>query len=832
MVSRLIHNVVPQIERHDEQGYPMPVVIRFLLQHVEDMMAAINLSEGQLLRLVTDRQLVTKIGSLNLQQMADIGRFLGSYIVLSQVFFLRLLATARPDLNLVDVQPVTRDSLRRAFRRVLDINYRHIYEVDVLDSIPEDYLQATFDLIWGLAVERNRYELPGRIFHELMPSPLRKMLAAFYTRPQAAELLAALAINHSDATVFDPACGSGTILTAAYRRKRELYEQEHAGNPHRQFCEHDIFGADLMPFAAHLTTANLAAMEPGTIIDRTQVMREDSLRLIPGRSVENVMQLGLGGELFQQASREAERISGESYQVDLTTVGVVMMNPPFTKTERGIRQYVNMDRYQSITGGAVGLWGHFLALANQFVEPGGIVAAVIPINFLRGTESRRVRELTFTDWTPLYILKPTVNYGFSEWSEYRDIIFIAQKGAPAPNHQVRFALVKQDLTRLDTEAANHTATRIQALQSLRSADLDIQSFGIDTLRERFSNLMWFCGVSSFAHRDTLLSFIKRFAGRLQRFPAGYFREGYRPVPAGVSKFLFLTRNLEDSRVEYAFLRFDSEEGSHTTTAHSRLGVPYILERSALVPSLRTGVGLRRLSIEGRWDYIAAQPYRELQRVARASGFGNLNALLRRGFWENVPRELGKVQTHLMVVHRINPYSPHTYLTAFFSDTPISPSNVLNVVVESDPRRAKAVCVLFNSILFLTQFFLSKEETTGRNINVRFYDLYEMALYPRTEVIGDLVSVFDGFADQEFPSLREQLDQRFDERYEAFWQQHRTGQLPLDDLFTTPGRPSPLRVAFDRAVCQALGVAVTDDELRQVYDVIVREMIVTRGLQRD
>ena len=253
------------------------------------------------------------------------------------------------------------------------------------------------------------------------------------------------------------------------------------------------------------------------------------------------MQLGLGGELFQQASREAERTSGKSYQVDLTTVGVVMMNPPFTKTERGIRQYVNMDRYQSITGGAVGLWGHFLALANQFVEPGGIVAAVLPINFLRGTESRLVRELTFTDWTPLYILKPTVNYGFSEWSEYRDIIFIAQKEAPAPNHQVRFALVKQDLTRLDTEAAHHTATRIQALPSLRSADLDIQSFGIDALRERFSNLMWFCGVSSFAHRDRLLSFVERFAGRLQRFPAGYFREGYRPVPQGVSKFLFLTR---------------------------------------------------------------------------------------------------------------------------------------------------------------------------------------------------------------------------------------------------------------------------------------------------
>ena len=172
------------------------------------------------------------------------------------------------------------------------------------------------------------------------------------------------------------------------------------------------------------------------------------------------------------------------------------------------------------------------------------------------------------------------------------------------------------------------------------------------------------------------------------------------------------------------------------------------------------------------------------------------------------------------------------MTAFCSDTPISPNNTLNVILEPDPRRAKAVCVLLNSVLFLAQFFLLKEETTGRYVDIRFYDLYDMLLYPRDEVLGELIAIFDGFADQEFPSLREQLDQRFDERYDAFWQEHRTGQLPLDDLFTAPGQPSPLRVAFDRAVCQALGVAVTDDELRQVYDVIVREMIETRGLQRD
>ncbi len=224
VLMRVITDIGARLDKRLEQGFSLKLVISLLKEHVNELMGTVSLSDPMLLRVVTDRKLLTGISHLKAEQTESVGRFLSAYIILSQILFLRLYSSAMPQPNELtqDLKPVTHYSLRKAFGRILKINYRPIYEVDVLDSISDKYLLDTFDLIWGLEVERVRYELPGRIFHELMPANIRKMLAAFYTRPQAADILANLAIRWSEDTVFDPASGSGTILTAAYRRKRVL----------------------------------------------------------------------------------------------------------------------------------------------------------------------------------------------------------------------------------------------------------------------------------------------------------------------------------------------------------------------------------------------------------------------------------------------------------------------------------------------------------------------------------------------------------------------------------------------------------------------------------
>jgi hypothetical protein len=487
LLMRLVTDIGARLEKRLEQGYSLKFVISLLKEHVTDLMGTISLSDPMLLRVVTDRKLLTGISHLKPDQTDSVAHFLSAYIILSQILFLRLYSSAIPTPNEITegIKPITHLSLRKAFGRILKINYRPIYEVDVLDSISDRYLLDTFDLIWGLEVERVRYELPGRIFHELMPPNIRKMLAAFYTRPQAADILANLVIRWSDDTVFDPASGSGTILTAAYKRKRDLFlEEGKVGNPHKRFCENEIYGADIMPFAVHLTTANLAAMDPSITLTRTQIIQGDSLRLSSGRKYREGLQI----EMFPLAP-EAEKHSGEKYKVDLKPVDVILMNPPFTKVERGIRKYVDMKRFHSVIGGEIGLWGHFIALADDFLNDSGIYGAVIPINILRGRESAKVRDFIFTNWTPLYILKSTFNYGFSEWSEYRDILLIAVKNPPTPGKLVKFCLIKQDLANLTKDDTSHIAQQVFSLKHLRSDKLDIESFKIKDLLKRSTNLM-------------------------------------------------------------------------------------------------------------------------------------------------------------------------------------------------------------------------------------------------------------------------------------------------------------------------------------------------------
>ena len=115
------------------------------------------------------------------------------------------------------------------------------------------------------------------------------------------------------------------------------------------------------------------------------------------------------------------------------------------------------------------------------------------------------------------------------------------------------------------------------------------------------------------------------------------------------------------------------------------------------------------------DYIAHEPYKELRRVKSASG---VKGTFASGFWSGLQAELDVVRTRVVTMNRINPYSPNTHLVAYVSKDPFSPSNQLNVVREPDLDRAKAFCVLVNSWAFFCQFFLLKEESTGRYMHIR------------------------------------------------------------------------------------------------------------------
>ena len=237
-----------------------------------------------------------------------------------------------------------------------------------------------------------------------------------------------------------------------------------------------------------------------------------------------------------------------------------------------------------------------------------------------------------------------------------------------------------------------------------------------------------------------------------------------------------------------------------------------------------------MDITGLHDYIATRKYEQLSRVKRAVGYEDT---VTEPFWQHLRAELASTETAVVVNRRINPYSPNTHLNAFVSSNPFSPSNQVNVVVEKDVDKARAFCVVLNSWVFWTQFFLLKEESTGRFIDIRFYDLAEMQLKPKPEQVSGLLKVFEEYSKKPFPSLREQMETNFDQRYEEFWEaQKATRQGKFWPVLEGEIEPSPIRVEFDVAVSEALGVNITKAELFGLYRAIVEEMMITRSLSPD
>jgi type I restriction-modification system DNA methylase subunit len=817
-------------------------VVSLLRAHIEELMNNLHLEKG-LENVVKDPQLFFGINPVKGVKdpakrndiLSKVLSFLGAYVFLSQALFLRFYYDKAPTiLEGMDPRDVSKDITKKLFEKLKRINYRPIFDIDVLDYVPNKLVQDTFRLLFALQVSNIRHELPGRLFHELMPKDVRKLLAAFYTRPIAAYLLAQLTIDDSNATVFDPACGSGTILVMSYRRKLELWREKES--PHKKFCEKQIYGCDIMPFAVHITNANLVAMDPLTPIEYTQIVHGDSLQLAPELKVrpgyKTLLDYTLQKNEIEKIKVKANAYSrtGELVEILLQPVDVVLMNPPFTKVERGIRKYINTEKFENIVGREVGLWGHFIALANVFLKEGGILGAVLPINLLRGRESKKVRELVFKHWLPLYIVKPSRNYGFSEYAEYRDILVIAKKTSKKPgNHKVKFCIIKKDLNKLTEDEARQIASLIKTIDKLRSDLIDIDSYPLQEIYKHFENLMYFIAGPSLDGLEALRRIIEEAEKLFKPFPETYFKEGYGPRPKNSSSFMFITRPPEE-RLKQAFLAL-KDETPEVIIATTPTGIQeFKFSKTHFLPALRTPIGLRKIDITGLHDYVAKEPYEKIDQIMKLAGFKE-TAKINKDYWEKyIKKEFARSTTHAVVVRRINPYSPSQSLLAFNSQEPLIASDLFHAINEPSEKMQKAIVVLLNSIFALAYIFGRKEETTGRYIDIRQHDLLGMQVFPVQNQVDRLVKVYEKYKDKEFPSLRVQLDKHFKIRYEVFWAKEMKKEMPL--ISPPPIEPHPLRLEFDLDVIKSVGSSLTKDDVLKAYEAIIWDMIITRRLRKD
>jgi hypothetical protein len=268
--------------------------------------------------------------------------------------------------------------LNDALKKLLEVDYKVALEntTKVLAIMPSHMnirVKALAEL--GARIADNRVllkrDFAGRVYHEITGElALKKGLATFYTQVPAAYLVANLALRKtmegiakdkqveklSKMKIGDFACGSGTLLTAAYyaldrwAARLIMYDEadidlETLG---KEVLEHGVYGADALRYACQITAISLALMSSQNLENQNvgavylgYLKREDrawlgSLELLEeseGRfgGLLAFIEGGLKGKVEQVSVKDVK----ENFDIP-DKFDIVIMNPPFTRaTGRG-----------------------------------------------------------------------------------------------------------------------------------------------------------------------------------------------------------------------------------------------------------------------------------------------------------------------------------------------------------------------------------------------------------------------------------------------------------------------------------------------------------------
>ncbi len=376
-------------------------------------------------------EIATKVGQSNVAQ----GLRLACCIWMSTLRLHDLLATSKvPELSglksisemrteSLGGETLTMSSVREAWRTILGYNYRSIFGPALDALVPAIPLGAGADTLTNLAELAEKVTVEGLGDHvdfagELFPKLLedRKETAANYTLPTTAAMLAKIAVDRmnvndwsDDDEVFnlkiaDFACGTGTLLRAAYKRIRTNYEAAGGKNVaalHLRMMEGGITGTDINPLAAHMTAAGLSTVEIQQSYQNTSIAalpvkggKTGALEFLVAEQASDIF-----GETVEQSAREGV---GSGVAAPNDAYSLVIQNPPYTRarggrkmfditgiseahraesTKRlsGIRSRMR-KRGNSIVDGQAGMGADFSALADLKLESNGVFATVLPLS--------------------------------------------------------------------------------------------------------------------------------------------------------------------------------------------------------------------------------------------------------------------------------------------------------------------------------------------------------------------------------------------------------------------------------------------------------------------
>ena len=406
-----------------------------------------------------------------------------------------------PDYNDATIlgQPIPGQILTQWYQ-ILEVNYWSIFRIaaDLLKGtfmLPQSryalkIMVRTAERLEALGVSRSQ-DLIGTVFQRLIAD--RKYLATFYTRPESAALLAHLAIPDDgdwddpervkNYRVADYACGTGTLIHAAYRRINQLHLFS-GGQPeklHAHMMQEALTACDVLPSAVHLTAAMLSSSHPTEIYDGTRtIVAQYGKTEDDGISIGSLDLLVSNGEVRPLiALHSGTAVTGTGEQSAAATVempqfsqDLVIMNPPFTsggsdyttgnpagynkkqfhglgtdwQTQETMFNLARRYGKGTCAHGYAGIASWFVALADRMAKSDGTIALVLPLTALQGSSWQKVRQLISSDYSDVIVITianaKQDDQSFSADTGVAETLLICKKTIRKANHRGLFVSLK------------------------------------------------------------------------------------------------------------------------------------------------------------------------------------------------------------------------------------------------------------------------------------------------------------------------------------------------------------------------------------------------------
>jgi hypothetical protein len=364
--------------------------------------------------------------------------------------------------------------------------------------------------LWGYDFSFLPVELISGIYESFL-SEEREKLGAYYTPRHLANLVVDQAFSGIDdlasQRIYDGACGSGILLTTAFRRILSHVEQRRGVllslAERIALLQSCIFGSDISRTACQMSAFSLylSLLERLQPADLALLERGEGVKL-PKLQGANLFSGQLAGDFFSSRNKLADQAS----------FTIFLCNPPWKEPEKDVQS--SADIWMEGQGSAVRrqLAAAFAMRSIGCIAPGGRVCLILPVSlFLAPTSQRFV-----TEWLQRVRLHRLTNFG-----DLRDVLFerahhacVVVLGTPRPASDLRIPVEEQFeywVPKADTSLALGRLT-------LRGEDRHlVQTQRVATSNQTLVTLSW--GMQA----DVALCARLRLLGRLSDVTDGRFR---------------------------------------------------------------------------------------------------------------------------------------------------------------------------------------------------------------------------------------------------------------------------------------------------------------------